>query len=210
MTIYKGSTKIGAVYKGSLNFRRIYHGSTLVFGNKEVFEQTFTASGSITFPLSLLSLYVIVVGSGGSGGNFGNFGNYYIGGGGGGAGGYCSKTYTAAEIQNLKGKQVSFTVGAVPAKFASGNASKFLNQLANGGSAGTDFINHKGGAGGTASGGDVNNTGSSGGDGNYNHVGDASPGWPVSGGTYGAGGGGFAAWQSGQGGVGCVYIRYEY
>lgn len=127
MPISKGSTKIGAVYKGSLNFRRIYHGSTLVFGNKEVFEQTFTASGSITFPLSLLSLYVIVVGSGGSGGNFGNFGNYYIGG-----------------------------------------------------------------------------------DGDYNHVGDPSPGWPVSGGTYGPGGGGFAAWQSGQGGVGCVYIRYEY
>ena len=41
----------------------------------------------------------------------------------------------------------------------------------------------------------MNNTGSSGGDGNYNHVGDPSPGWPVSGGTYGAGGGGTATTQ---------------
>lgn len=180
-----------------------------MFG-KEVFEQTFTTSGSITFPSSLLALTVIVVGSGGSGGNFGVFDNYYIGGGGGGAGGYCSKTYTAAEILNLRGKQVSFTVGSVPAKFASGNASSFLNQLANGGSAGSNFVTQAGGVGGTASGGDVNNTGASGGKGDYNKVGDPAPGWSVSGGTYGAGGGGFAAWQSGQGGVGCVYIRYEY
>ena len=190
--------------------KKVYYGSTLVFG-KEVFEHTFTANGTVTFPASMFSLKVIVVGSGGSGGNFGIVNNpIYVGGGGGGAGGYCEKSYTVAEIQNLKGKQVSFTVGAVPATFANGNASSFLNQLANGGSAGTNYVAHKGGAGGTASGGDVNNTGSSGGDGDYNHVGDPAPGWTIGGVTYGTGGGGYAAWQSGQGGVGCVYIRFEY
>lgn len=208
MPIYKGSQKINTLYVGG-RVKKVYHGSTLVFG-KQVYENTFTANGTITFPASMFSLKVIVVGSGGSGGNFGNFRDYYIGGGGGGAGGYCSKSYTAAEIQNLKGKQVSFTVGAVPAVFASGNASRFLNQLANGGSAGSDFVTQAGGVGGTASGGDVNNTGASGGKGNYNHVGDPAPGWTIGGGTYGTGGGGYAAWQSGQGGVGCVYIRFEY
>ena len=86
MPIYKGSTKIGVIKKGSTNIKKVYHGSTIVFG-KEVFEQTFATNGTVTFPASMFSLKVIVVGSGGSGGNFGNFGDYYVGGGGGGAGG---------------------------------------------------------------------------------------------------------------------------
>ena len=209
MPIYKGSQKINTLYVGG-GVKKVYYGSTLVFG-KEVFEHTFTANGTVTFPASMFSLKVIVVGSGGSGGNYGAVNPpVYVGGGGGGAGGYSEKSYTDTEIQNLKGKQVSFTVGAVPAKFASGNASRFLNQVANGGSAGANYVTQKGGAGGTASGGDINNTGSSGGNGNYNHVGDPAPGWTIGGGTYGTGGGGYAAWQSGQGGVGCVYIRFEY
>ena len=67
MPIYKGSTKIGVIKQGSTNIKKVFKGATLVFG-KEVFEKTFTASGSITFPSRLLSLDVIVIGGGGGGG----------------------------------------------------------------------------------------------------------------------------------------------
>ena len=83
MPIYKGSTKIGVIKKGSTNIKKVFKGATLVFG-KEVFEQTFTTSGSITFPSSLLALTVIVVGAGGCGGQWilGKHGDW-IGAGGG-------------------------------------------------------------------------------------------------------------------------------
>lgn len=49
---------------------KVYYGSTLVFG-KQVYENIFTANRTVTFPASMFSLKVIVVGSGGSGGNYG-------------------------------------------------------------------------------------------------------------------------------------------
>ena len=67
MPIYKGSTKIGVIKQGSTNIKKVFKGATLVFG-KEVFEKTFTASGSITFPVTMYRLTVIVVGAGGGGG----------------------------------------------------------------------------------------------------------------------------------------------
>ena len=66
MPIYKGSTKIGVIKKGSTNIKKVFKGATLVFG-KEVFEQTFTTSGSITFPASMYALAIEIVGAGGSG-----------------------------------------------------------------------------------------------------------------------------------------------
>lgn len=49
---------------------KVYYDSTLVFG-KQVYENNFTANRTVTFPASMFSLKVIVVGSGGSGGNYG-------------------------------------------------------------------------------------------------------------------------------------------
>ena len=80
MPIYKESTKIGVIKREARILKKAYRGSTLVFG-KEVFERTFTASGSITFPLSILSLHVIVVGGGAGGASLWN--GYGAGGGGG-------------------------------------------------------------------------------------------------------------------------------
>ena len=195
---------------GGGGVKKVYHGSTLVFG-KQVFESVFTSSGSIHFPASLIALRVICVGSGGSGGQWGAVsGEIWIGGGGGGAGGYCEKNYTKAEIESIKGKTISFTVGAVPGSTASGNASSFLLQVANGGKAGEYYITQTPGVGGTASGGDVNNQGATGTKGNYYVLGSGGAGWSVAGGTYGGGGPGNSVYDAGLGKVGCVFIRYEY
>lgn len=71
MPIYAGNKKISKItLGGGANVKKVFKGSTLVFG-KETFEQTFTANGSVTFPSTLVSLYVVVVGAGGGvGGNF--------------------------------------------------------------------------------------------------------------------------------------------
>lgn len=103
-----------------------------------------------------MSLIVIVVGSGGSGGQWGAVSSTWIGGGGGGAGGYSKKTYNKTEIDSLKGKTISFVVGAVPGSTSNGNDSSFLSQIAYGGKAGANYIYQTGGVGGTASGGDEN------------------------------------------------------
>lgn len=67
MPIYKGGTKIGAIKKGNSNIKKVLKGATLFFG-KEVFEQAFRVSGSITFPATMYALTVVVVGAGGNGG----------------------------------------------------------------------------------------------------------------------------------------------
>lgn len=63
MPMYKGSTKISVIKNGSVRLKKVYHGSTLMFG-KEVFRKVFTSSGNITFPTTIISLKVIVVGGG--------------------------------------------------------------------------------------------------------------------------------------------------
>ena len=68
MSCYKNGN-IRKVYAGNRKISKIYKGSVLLFSSQpDVFEQTFTASGSITFPNSLSSLTVVCVGGGGSGG----------------------------------------------------------------------------------------------------------------------------------------------
>lgn len=63
MSIYKGNRKQLKVVVGGRSIKKIFKGNALVFG-KEVFERTFTSSGSITFPASMFALTVIIVGGG--------------------------------------------------------------------------------------------------------------------------------------------------
>ena len=113
MPIYKGSSKIGVIKKGSTNFKRVCYDSTLVFGKKEVFEQTFTSSGSHTFPSTLLSLDIIVVGGGGGGGAGSTLSIRSRWAGGGGGGGAKAEVHLSGDaLTDYNGKTFSFTVGA--------------------------------------------------------------------------------------------------
>lgn len=209
MPIYKGSTKIGVIKKGSTNIKKVFKGATLVFG-KEVFEQTFTTSGSITFPSSLLALTVIVVGAGGCGGQWilGKHGDW-IGAGGGGAGGYAKKIFSIAECNSIAGKTISFSVGVIHLQ-AKGDDSSFMGVIAYGGQPGGPYSDSHGGVGGSATGGSENKTGASGTNGGYVVVGRGGPGWDINGTTYGDGGDSTQIAHDGSGKNGCVYIRYEY
>lgn len=210
MPIYKGSTKIGVIKKGSTNIKKVFKGATLVFG-KEVFEQTFTTSGSITFPASMYALAIEIVGAGGSGGALiiGTHGDW-IGGGGAGAGGYCQKDYTAVEIQNLKGKTVSFTIGGV-SKGDDGGNTTILGLVAYGGKRGQSAGEGQGGGvGGTASGGITNKQGGNGTNGGYLSVGRGATGWTIGGTVYGDGGDAQAVGNDGLGKAGCIHIIYFY
>lgn len=218
MPIYTGNKKISKItLGGGAVVKKVFKGSTLVFG-KEIFEHTFTSSGNITLPQTLTSLYVVVVGAGGGGGGANAYSSEAWWTGSGGASGGCSiRQYTAEEINSLKGKTISFTVGSGggSASYADGGVggqSKFQNQIANGGNGGQ--YNNLGNAnsynapGGTASGGNIaNTTGNVGGvGGNYSTNG--SPGESVWNG-YGKGGSG--GFPSGSNGInGCIYIKYEF
>lgn len=168
MPIYKSNRKQSKiVISGHRSVKKVFNGNTLLFG-KESFEKIFTASGSITFPATMFSLTVIVVGAGGGGGGANAYSKDVWWTGSGGASGGCSiRQYTASEINSLKGKNISFTVGSGggSATFEDGGAggqSKFITQIANGGSGG--HFNTLGNAnsynapGGTASGGNIANT----------------------------------------------------
>ena len=224
MPIYKGSTKIGVIKKGSANIKKVFKGATLVFG-KEVFRQVFTSSGNITFPGTIMSLKVIVVG-GGAGASAGNYDNDWINStGSGAAGGYAEKIYNKSELSSLKGTNVSFTVGAGGAAglYKSGiggvgGKTSFMSITATGGNPTSGYSNWGTpgplGQGGVGSGGDVNKQGNPG---QYGRV--ASPGWVPAGGVgwningivYGSGGNGGAAFDNGiKGASGCVYIEYSY
>ena len=209
MPIYKGSQKINTLYVGGGRVKKVYHGSALVFG-KEVFERTFTASGSITFPSSLLALTVIVVGAGGCGGQWilGQHGDW-IGAGGGGAGGYAKKIFSIAECNSIAGKTISFSVGVIHLQ-AKGDDSSFMGVIAYGGQPGGSWSDPQGGVGGSATGGSENKTGASGTNGGVVVVGRGGPGWDINGTTYGDGGDSTAIASNGEGKNGCVYIRYEY
>ena len=209
MPIYKGSQKINTLYVGGGRVKKVYHGSALVFG-KEVFERTFTASGSITFPSSLLALTVIVVGAGGCGGQWilGQHGDW-IGAGGGGAGGYAKKIFSIAECNSIAGKTISFSVGVIHLQ-AKGDDSSFMGVIAYGGQPGGSWSDPQGGVGGSATGGSENKTGASGTNGGVVVVGRGGPGWDINGTTYGDGGDSTAISSNGAGKNGCIYIRYEY
>ena len=209
MPIYKGSQKINTLYVGGGRVKKVYHGSALVFG-KEVFERTFTASGSITFPSSLLALTVIVVGAGGCGGQWilGQHGDW-IGAGGGGAGGYAKKIFSIAECNSIAGKTISFSVGVIHLQ-AKGDDSSFMGVIAYGGQPGGSWSDPQGGVGGSATGGSENKTGASGTNGGYVVVGRGGQGWDINGTTYGDGGDSTAISSNGAGKNGCIYIRYEY
>lgn len=218
MSIYAGNKKISKItIGGGAIVKKVFKGSTLVFG-KEIFEHTFTSSGNITLPQTLTSLYVVVVGAGGGGGGANAYSKDAWWTGSGGASGGCSiRQYTANEINNLKGKTISFIVGAGggSASYSDGGVggqSKFQNQIANGGGAGKynnlGNANNYNAPGGTASGGNIaNTTGNAGGiGGNYSTNG--LPGESVWNG-YGKGGnGGFPSGSNGTNG--CIYIKYEF
>ena len=224
MPIYKESTKIGVIKREARILKKAYHGSTLVFG-KEVFRKVFTSSGNITFPTTIISLKVIVVG-GGAGGSAGNYDNDWINStGSGAAGGYAEKIYNKSELSSLKGTNVSFAVGAGGAAglYKSGiggvgGKTSFMSITATGGNPTSGYSNWGTpgplGQGGVGSGGDVNKQGNPG---QYGRV--ASPGWVPAGGVgwningivYGSGGNGGAAFDNGiKGASGCVYIEYSY
>lgn len=190
MTCYKNGN-IRKVYAGDRKISKIYKGSTLLFSSEsDVFEQTFTASGSITFPNSLSALTVICVG-----------------GGGGGGGG--SAASTSAWWSGGGGPK-----GDLGSSGSDGGQSKFQNMIANGGKAGVynnPFVGDAsgaGGAGGTASGGSDNKTGNAGANGGtyYNYGAGGVSLWN----GYGAGGRGGYYNESVAGTAGCIYIRYEY
>ena len=200
---------------------KVFKGATLVFG-KEVFEQTFTASGSITFPATMYRLTVIVVGAGGGGGAGSAFTtSAWWSGGGAGGGAKAESTFTGDAVKAYAGKTVSFTVGAggggggfndsSMSRGGTGGQSRFGDLVANGGVGGQNNWGGSGatgGAGGSSSGGQTNTPGNSGTNGGAyyaNGTGGASL-WN----GYGKGGNG-AYHPSGETGTaGCVYIRYEY
>ena len=225
MPIYKESTKIGVIKREARILKKAYHGSTLVFG-KEVFRKVFTSSGNITFPTTIISLKVIVVG-GGAGGSAGNYDNDWINSTGSGAAGGCAeKIYSNDELSSLKGTNVSFTVGVGGAAgvYKSGiggvgGKTSFMSIItATGGNPTSGYSNWGTpgplGQGGVGSGGVVNKQGNPG---QYGKV--ASPGWVPTGGVgwningivYGSGGNGGAASNNGNTGHnGCVSLEYTH
>ena len=195
-----------------------------MFG-KETFSHAFTTSGSITFPVTIMSLKVIAVG-GGAGGSGGNYDNDWINStGSGAAGGYTEKTYNKADLSSFKGRNVNFIVGGGGAAGlyksgigGAGGESSFMTLKATGGNPTSSYSNWGTptvlGKGGVGSGGDVNKQGNPG---EYGRV--ASPnwvptggvGWTINGVVYGSGGNGGAAFGNGlPGASGCVYIEYTY
>lgn len=220
MPIYNESVKSGVITNGSTTIKKVYHGSTLVFG-KELFSQAFTSSGGITFPATILSLKVTVVGGGGGGGGGGYPANIPTTGCGGGGGGKVVKIYNPAELQAIKGTTVSFTVGTGGAGGAAGGIgwggngqnganSSFLSAVAYGGTGGSG----QGGtaAGGTGTGGTVTQGGTATGGGVQTPVVQGGAGHVVSGNTYGRGGNSSGYWTTpGDAGArGCVYVEYTY
>lgn len=196
MSCYKNGN-IQKVYAGNRNISKIYKGSTLIFSN--VFEKTFTASGSITLPNYLLALTVICIGAGGHGGGGGGL---VMGGGTGGTGGLVTKVYTGSELSNLP-QQIPINIGMCPdSKGADGQSTSFNNTVIayGGGGGGEGGFGHSGstGANGSGVGGDVT-VGSPAADRTYDGI------------VYGEGGKGTKGGGNGYiGSQGCVHIIAEY
>lgn len=210
MSIYKSNRKQSkVVISGHQSVKKVFKGNNLLFG-KESFENIFTASGSITFPATMFSLTVIVVGAGGCGGQWvlGKHGDW-IGAGGGGAGGYAKRMFNNIECKSIAGKTISFVVGVIHLQ-AKGDDSVFMDVTAYGGQPGGPYSDAHGGVGGSATGGSENKTGASGTNGGYVVVGRGGQGWDINGTTYGDGGDSTAISSNGEGKNGCVYIRYEF
>lgn len=210
MSIYKSNRKQSKiVISGNRSVKKVFNGNNLLFG-KESFENIFTASGSITFPATMFSLTVIVVGAGGCGGQWvlGQHGDW-IGAGGGGAGGYAKRMFNNIECKSIAGKTISFSVGVIHLQ-AKGDDSSFMGVIAYGGQPGGSWSDPHGGVGGSATGGSENKTGASGTNGGYVVVGRGGQGWDINGTTYGDGGDSTAISSNGEGKNGCVYIRYEF
>lgn len=180
-------------------------------GMKPVIERVlFTESDSYTFPQDLTGLKVTIVGGGASGGGaYAYHGNLFSGGGG-GSGAKVVKTYSALELENIKGQTISFTVGAGGAGVESwnsgnaGGATVFDTMTAYGGSGGGCGIGPSGGAGGTGTGGIVTN-GNAGGSWTSPSGGK---GFEVNGVVYGSGSNGTQSGTS-DGTGGCIYIMMK-
>ncbi len=210
MSIYKSNRKQSKiVISGHRSVKKVFNGNNLLFG-KESFEKIFTASDSITFPATMFSLTVIVVGAGGCGGQWvlGKHGDW-IGAGGGGAGGYSKRMFNNIECKSIAGKTISFSVGVIHLQ-AKGDDSSFMGVIAYGGQPGGPYSDAHGGVGGSATGGSENKTGASGTNGGYVVVGRGGPGWDINGITYGSGGDSTQIAHNGSGTNGCIYIRYEF
>ena len=229
MSIFKGNSEIKNLYIGNQQINFVYKGSVLVYG-KKTFEQIFTANGSITFPEKLLSVYVACIGAGGGGSGSYVYtrGPYFQAAAQGGGGSFSAKTYQGSNLENLKGKTVSFTVGvggsggaagadySAGGKGGDGGASIFQEITAGGGfgpNGAANYYGPPGGSGGTASGGDTNINGITGASASESNK---ENGQAINGVQYGRGGYAnivsgnpyFRAGQAGQNG--CVYIRYDY
>ncbi len=184
-------------------------GGTITFSGGNV-THTFTASGSLVLPTSVVSASELIVGAGGGGGAGVSFNVYNAGGGGG-------------QVLNLTGQTLaagstSVVVGAGGAggnnvSGTSGGASSIGGNTAAGGSGANDN-NGTGGTSGSGMAGGVRNSSASGGGGGASAAGATAPNGSaggnggagsvgtITGSFYGGGGGGSSNGTQGAGGVG--------
>ena len=190
-------------------------------------EEYFYSSGNFTVPKDIISLKITL--AGGGGGAAGAIGAVYVwGGGGGGGGGRVVKTFTPAEIDEIRGKTFSVIVGAAGLYLGAnqggqgGSYSQFLmpdkqSPRAWGGCGGNTGSPGSGGAGTGGENGDEILTGGNGGAGSVGGAAGSGGHGQVVGdvhvveGTLGCGWGGGTGMPTGLNGAqGAVWIEYSY
>ena len=141
MPVYKGSAKIGTVYRGGTKIARAFKGDVKVFGDYKTIAKTVTTSGTVVVPANVFRIDLLVIGGGGGGATS----TFYHGnkwqGRAGASGAVCRSVFTGQVAKNLRGKALTYTVGAGGAA-GGGAVSAGPNSTSgkNGGDGGTSTI----------------------------------------------------------------------
>lgn len=141
MTAHKGSAKVGTIYRGSTKIARIFKGDVKVFGDYKTIAKTVTTSGTVVVPANVFRVNLLVIGGGGGGATS----TFYHGnkwrGRAGASGAVCLSVFTGQAAKNLRGKTLTYTVGAGGAA-GGGEVSAGPNSTSgrNGGDGGTSTL----------------------------------------------------------------------
>lgn len=111
MPIYKGSAKVRTIYHGYTKIARIFK-DIKVFGDYKTITKTVTTNGTVVVPANVFRVDLLVIGGGGGGATS----TFYHGnkwqGRAGASGAVCQSIFTGQAAKDLRGKTLTYTVGA--------------------------------------------------------------------------------------------------